>query len=85
LRQVGAVLDLVPVQRGRVVTAHLRRVSSPRTPLPADLTNGIRVAVVAPAATRRLFERFTEHLPDGRTRVDRRLGELTAPRTRGAG
>jgi DNA-binding CsgD family transcriptional regulator len=52
---------------------------------PAELINGIRVvaagdAVVAPTATRRLIERFAEHLPDGQPRgqsSDPRLGDLT--------
>jgi DNA-binding NarL/FixJ family response regulator len=53
---------------------------------PADLSTAIRAvagghAVVAPAVTRRLLDRFTPHLPDpatGRTPADDRLHRLTA-------
>src|SRR5262249_11012485 len=53
---------------------------------PADLVTAIRAvaagdAVVAPAVTRRLIDKFVDHLPDpatGRSPVDERLHRLTA-------
>jgi DNA-binding NarL/FixJ family response regulator len=52
---------------------------------PADLITAVRAvaagdAVVAPSVTRRLLDRFVEHLPDpatGRSPVDERLHQLT--------
>jgi DNA-binding NarL/FixJ family response regulator len=52
---------------------------------PADLVTAVRAvaagdAVVAPAVTRRLIDRFVDHLPDpgtGRSTVDERLHQLT--------
>jgi len=52
---------------------------------PADLVTGVRAvaagdAVVAPSVTRRLIDKFVEHLPDpttGRSPVDERLHQLT--------
>ena len=52
---------------------------------PADLVSGVRAvaggdAVVAPAVTRRLLERFTRHLPDpvtGESAAGEKLAQLT--------
>jgi DNA-binding NarL/FixJ family response regulator len=89
-RIVGAaagarVLILTTFDLDEYVFAALRAGASgflTKDALPADLTNGVRVvaagdAVVAPAATRRLVERFAEHLPDGRHETDPRLDGLT--------